>query len=182
MKDLDGIYQPDILTASFQPDEQLLRDIREELETGTFDFHEGYEENQGNAAAVEKYLDEEVTSNSGILGEAYQYGGRIMNVIVQRTYERNGKRLPQIRREHFSLNRQIDLELAARLDTDQTILDGRMIEWKVMQQEMPAFGKAPIVPDESTHLGRQVCAGFVDIANLYDIAAKKPVRTFPTSK
>lgn len=180
--DREPVYTPDVLNASFQPDDQILINIREQLLDDPHLLDEGCESNEFNQVAVEKYLEQEVETHGAFYGDAYRIGGRLMNLIVERTYEKDGGKIPQIIPQHFALNRGVDQELAIRMPHDSTVLDFRMVEWDIMKAEMPAFARVPLIPDEASNYGRQAIAGIVDIANLYDVAAKNPPAVFIAPK
>lgn len=172
-KDIESVYRPDVLNASYQPDPDILKGVLEDVKENGDLLHESSEETEGNDIAVNRFLDEALATNL-LLNEAYRVGGLTMNIIVKRTYEKDKRPLPIIIPPHFVLNRQIDPELDRYLAADETLLDGRIAEFQIMKQEMKAFGEVPLVPDETSDLSRQFLAGVVDIANLYDIAQKYP--------
>jgi hypothetical protein len=181
MKDIFSAYQPDILHASYQPDEQLLKEVITDVKTNPDILHQTSPDTEFNDMAVNRYLHEEM-KNKQFLTSAYQVGGLVMNVIVKRTFERDDKNLPPIIPQHAQLNRSIDPEITKRLAADESLLDGRIAEFQIMKAEMKAFAQVPLITDEHASLSRQFIAGLVDIANLYDIAVKHPVKNFLKNK
>lgn len=173
IRDIEAVYQPDVLNASYQPDAEILKGVLEDVKEDISLLYENSEETEGNDIAVQQYLGQEMEGKP-YLNQAYQIGGLVMNIIVKRTYERDRRPLPIILTRHAHRNRQIDPDLEIRLAADETLLDGRIAEFQIMKKEMKAFGEVPLVPDETSDLSRQFIAGVVDIANLYDIAQKYP--------